>query len=266
MGRGLILIVIFIFILRISYSLLGGLYFLALLLKLGGAPFHNWYLSLVQKLSWEIIWVLSIWQKLIPLLIIRKPRFGLLILARILRVRVRRIVRLAQKNVKKILGLSSIFSLGWVLVSFDFRKIIWVQFMVGYGASLLVLLGRLSLSTHSKTQDFLKTMKTSNLIIFFLGFLIVRGIPPFVGFFLKILILFNLVQRSVGLSLIFLIFRLLFIFVYLNVVFLLFTFVTKKYSLNTFISESGYYLIDLVVLNVVLNVFFLISFCNLLHK
>jgi NADH:ubiquinone oxidoreductase subunit 2 (subunit N) len=55
---------------------------------------------------------------------ISKPGFKLLILAGVLRVRVRRVLSISQKNVKKILGLSSVFSLGWVLVSFDFRQLI----------------------------------------------------------------------------------------------------------------------------------------------
>jgi hypothetical protein len=54
-GRGLILIVIFMLLLCGSNSTLFTIYFLALLLKLGGAPFHAWYLSLVQKLSWFLI-------------------------------------------------------------------------------------------------------------------------------------------------------------------------------------------------------------------
>jgi hypothetical protein len=54
-GRGLILIVIFIFLIQATSAFLASLYFLALLLKLGGAPFHSWYLRLVQKLSWGLI-------------------------------------------------------------------------------------------------------------------------------------------------------------------------------------------------------------------
>lgn len=265
-GRGIILIVIFMFLMRVSYVMLRLLYFLALLIKLGGVPFHSWYLRLIQKLSWEIIWVLSIWQKFIPLLIMCKPRFNLLLLTGVLRVGLSRISRISQKNVKKILGLSSIFSLGWVLVSFDFNKFVWVQFILGYGGSLLVLLSGFILSNHGVSQDFNKLANTSNLLIFFLGFLIISGIPPFIGFFLKIIIIFNLIESRIGVRLLFLIFSLLLIFVYLNIIFLLFTFVVKKFSFSRLINQRSHFFLDLLVLNLGLRALFLINFCNLLRK
>ena len=128
---------------------------------------------------------------------IRKPGFELLIIAGGLSVSLRRIASISQKNVKKILGLSSIFSLGWVLVSFDFDVLIWTQFMSGYGVSLLVLLRGLSLVNHEASLDFNKFVGGVNLIVFFSGFLIIRGIPPFIGFFLKMLILFKLIEKRV---------------------------------------------------------------------
>lgn len=265
-GRGLILIVIFMLLLCSSNSTLFTIYFLALLLKLGGAPFHAWYLSLVQKLSWFLIWVLSIWQKLIPLLIIRKPRFILLIVSRVARVGVRSLARLSQKSIKKILGLSSIFSLGWVLVSLDLRDSIWFQFMVGYGARLLVLVARVKISSHRISQDFNKRLKRTSLIMFILGVLMLRGIPPFIGFFLKLLILFYLIQKRIFLSLMFLVFSLLFIFVYLNIAFLLFTFVAKTFSWRGLLVRGEAWRLDLVVWNLGLRLLFFIAQCNLLHK
>ena len=254
------------FLMRATLAFLARLYFLALLLKLGGVPFHNWYLRLVQKLSWGIIWVLSIWQKLIPLIIVRKPGFRVLMIAGGLSVSLSRVASISQKNVKKILGLSSIFSLGWVLVSFDFNAFVWGQFMLGYGLSLIVLLGGFSLINHGVSQDFNKFVGRTNLIIFFSGFLIVSGIPPFIGFFLKILILFGLIQKRVWFRLIFLIFSLLFIYVYVNIIFLLLTFVVKNFSFLKLTAERKGYFLDLLVINLGLIAISLIRFCNLLHK
>ncbi len=164
------------------------------------------------------------------------------------------------------MGLSSIFSLGWVLVSFDFNKFVWVQFILGYGASLLVLLSGFILSNHGASQDFNKLANTSNLLIFFLGVLIISGIPPFIGFFLKIIIIFNLIESRIGVRLLFLIFSLLLIFVYLNIIFLLFTFVVKKFSFSRLINQRSHFFLDLLVLNLGLRALFLINFCNLLRK
>jgi len=261
-GRGLILITIFMSLLCFSNHSFSVIYFLALLLKLGGAPFHIWYLRLIKKLSWGLIWVLSIWQKLIPLLIIRKPGFGLLVVFRVARVGLSRFSSFAQKNIKKVLGLSSIFSLGWILVSFNIGETFWVQFIRGYGVRLFLLVSRIESSFHRVRYDFKRKPKSVGLVIFFFGILIVRGIPPFIGFFIKILILIYLIQKSVFLRIRFLIFRLIFIYVYINMAFLLFTLVVKSYSWGELLSNKERFGADLVILNLGLTGVFFIFYCN----
>ena len=61
-------------------------FFIFLLLKLGGAPFQFWYLKLIQKIRWVNIWLISVWQKLIPLLLIKLINYYYLILFGLLRV------------------------------------------------------------------------------------------------------------------------------------------------------------------------------------
>lgn len=197
---------------------------------------------------------------------IRKPGATLLVVSRVVRVGVRSLARLSQKNIKKIVGLSSIFSLGWILISFDLREIIWPQFIGGYGAGLLVLLTSARVSSHGIRQDFSKSLKRANLAMLILGILMLRGIPPFIGFFLKILILSYLIQKRVFLSLVFLVFRLLFIFVYLNIAFLLLTFVTKAFSWRGLLISGEVRRLDLVVLNFGLRLLFFIVQCNSLHR
>jgi NADH:ubiquinone oxidoreductase subunit 2 (subunit N) len=89
-----------------------------------------------------------------------------------------------------------------------------------------------------------------------------RGIPPFIGFFLKILILFNLTPLRLILVLLFLVFSVILIFVYLNIAFLLFTFVVNKFSFSRLIDHSSYFFLDLVILNLFLRILLLINFCN----
>ena len=141
-------------------------FFIFLLLKLGGAPFQFWYLKLIQKIRWVNIWLISVWQKLIPLLLIKLINYYYLILFGLLRVIIGSLNNLNQKKIKKILGLSSIFSLGWTILSILQSKV-WLLFILGYGLILWVLLA----SLNSLKIININYLENSNLsIVFYLIF------------------------------------------------------------------------------------------------
>lgn len=52
-------------------SFFKGLIFLRLILKLGVAPFHSWYLRMIETMDWLSIFILSTIQKILPLLVLR---------------------------------------------------------------------------------------------------------------------------------------------------------------------------------------------------
>ena len=141
---------------------------------------------------------------------------------------------LNQKKIKKILGLSSIFSLGWTILSILQSKV-WLLFILGYGLILWVLLA----SLNSLKIININYLENSNLsivfyLIFFLGLLIIRGIPPFLMFYLKILILLELVKLSFLIVFLLLILSIFIIYIYLIMGFRFLSFLKAKsfYSRN----------------------------------
>lgn len=195
-------------------------FFFSLLLKLGGVPFQLWYLKLIQKLDWGLIWLLSVWQKLIPLLLLSLRNLSLFITFGGLRVLLGRLATWKQKKIKKIFGLSSIFSLGWILMSFLVNNNVWIIFILGYGLSLLVLVLiflQINLSSSYKISSFLGPY---SMRVFICALLILRGIPPFIGFFLKLVVLTFLLKINFLVSLGLLLLRLYLIFAYLRILFL----------------------------------------------
>jgi NADH:ubiquinone oxidoreductase subunit 2 (subunit N) len=83
---------------------------LAIALKLGIAPFHGWFISIMSSASFSIIFILSTVQKFIPLLIMRIfPGSGLMVKVLVL-VTLFSVfsLGLAQVSVKKIFAVSSI--------------------------------------------------------------------------------------------------------------------------------------------------------------
>ena len=103
------------------------------------------------------------------------------------------------------------------------------------------------------------TTKT-HLLIFFTFLLIMRGIPPFLGFFLKLTILLQLISFSVELAVTLVVLRLFLIFVYLVIIFNLFTLARpRNLKLSVKIWELNL-LPDFIILNSILRIFF-INFC-----
>ena len=238
-------------------------FFFFLILKLGGAPFHSWYLKVIQKLSWGLIWTLSIWQKIIPLLIISTRTTFFFLFFGLLRTTFGRVIRVAQNNLKKILGLSSIFRLGWIFLSLRCRKRTWILFILGYGRSLIALIFFLFTSSILKRRSNSKASRVK-IFTFFSGILIIRGLPPFIIFFLKILII-GLVLREIALvRLFYLILRLLLIFVYINIWFNTLNFssieFTKTTGLRRLVRPQG---VDILIFNLIISVIYMnILFCN----
>ena len=259
LGRSLMLITLILALMK-SEQRYGALFFLALLLKLGGAPLNNWYLKVIQKLSWPFIWVLSCWQKIIPLLLVSLRDFKLLIFARFLSGLTGRLGALPQTSLKKIFGLSSIFTLAWILGAISVDKVVWCYFFLGYALTLagLTMCIRIYFSDESRQTE-ASTTKT-HLLIFFTFLLIIRGIPPFLGFFLKLTILLQLISFSVELAMTLVVLRLFLIFVYLVIIFNLFTLARpRNLKLSVKIWELNL-LPDFIILNSILRIFF-INFC-----
>lgn len=250
LGRALMLIRILNFLI-FKITIFEFFFYIFILLKLGGAPFQFWYLKLIQKLSWINIWLLSIWQKLIPLLLLKLRNNFLILLFGLLRVFIGRITNLNQKKIKKILGLSSLFSLGWVLISLIFSKI-WIWFMVGYGIALFFLLSFIKYLNFIRIES-LESLRFNYIfiIIFYRGLLIIRGIPPFIIFYLKIIILIELIKLRIVLVLVLLIIRIFIIYIYLIIGFSLLTFLksissTRKMNYKNIISLINYVLYNLL--------------------
>lgn len=229
------------------------------MLKLGRAPFQFWYLKLIQKISWSNIWLLSIWQKLIPLILVKFCPLSFLIIFRVTRIIIRSVRSLKQKKVKKILGLSSLFSLGWILVIIGVSKV-WLWFMIGYGMVLLNLI-------HGLKKNFLQntiTLENSinnprGLLLFFLGLLIVSGIPPFIVFFLKVLILSILAKFSYLLMLLFLSLSIFMIYIYLIIGFSFLRFLKLK-EVSRSVALNNKFEVSYVLLQNLVFAFVLVAF------
>lgn len=151
------------------------------------------------------------------------------------------------------MGLSSLFSLGWILCSFLLRNI-WIWFITGYGVTLLNII------FYIKSNDLLilgnleNSNKTFILIRrFLLSLIILRGVPPFIFFYLKVLILISLVKLRLIIVFILLLIRIYIIYVYLIIGFFLLTFLKTKVLVNVLFKDNPI-IINIFLYNILVGV------------
>lgn len=172
---------IFIFLIRVLW-------------KIGAPPFHFWFFSLNIDLNWTIFLILNTWQKILPIYILRKiylQNFELVIFISLL---IAIAGSLFQFRVKKLLIFSSIFTGAWIIASIICYKSIWffLLFIYRFLLVIFILFLKTNKSELKERQNYF-LMSLTEKITQFLILLTIAGVPPFIGFFIKILVLAVLV-------------------------------------------------------------------------
>ena len=164
---------------------------------MGFPPFHFWFFRLRIDLNWIIFLILRTWQKILPLFILRKlylENWEFLIIFSLLVVISG---TLFQIRIKKLIIFSSIFTARWILTSISYYIFIWFFILFIYRILLIIfisffIINRFELKERQNYFIFSINVK----IIQFCILLTMAGIPPFVGFYIKTIILVSLVLRS----------------------------------------------------------------------
>nr|YP_009918119.1 NADH dehydrogenase subunit 2 [Torleya nepalica]QLP89021.1 NADH dehydrogenase subunit 2 [Torleya nepalica] len=165
----------------------------ALLIKLGAAPFHFWFPGVMEGINWSTSLILMTWQKLAPLVLISYTFYGgsLVYVSIILSSFIGAVGGLNQTSLRKIMAYSSINHLGWILSGMLLNNLYWFIYFLFYcflSGSLIFLFMNSQLSQFNHL--FLtKDSNFFNKIFLFGNFLSLGGLPPFLGFFPKWLII-----------------------------------------------------------------------------
>nr|YP_009243646.1 NADH dehydrogenase subunit 2 [Caridina gracilipes]AMX74297.1 NADH dehydrogenase subunit 2 [Caridina gracilipes] len=168
---------------------------LALLLKMGAAPFHFWFPPVVQGIPWPQCILITTVQKIAPMLLLTvvqsESSSFILMIASISSAIAGAIAGLNQTLTRKILAYSSISHMAWMLAAIMFNEQLWMIYFLMYAVvSLSIMLimhsyqvfhlnQLLSFNTHSKSLT----------LGLFLSLLSLGGLPPLTGFFPKWLVI-----------------------------------------------------------------------------
>nr|YP_009244897.1 NADH dehydrogenase subunit 2 [Amynthas cucullatus]AMO26995.1 NADH dehydrogenase subunit 2 [Amynthas cucullatus] len=198
---------------------------ISVLLKLGSAPCHFWYPSVMSSISWISCTILSSWQKLAPLSILifftTQMSKSIIPLMAGLNALLGGIMGMNQSQLRTIMAYSSIGHLGWMMSFMLLDKPMTSMFYFMMYCSLIIPLFLLmSLMNLSTSKQLSKVPMISPTIQLSISILLVSlaGLPPLTGFMPKMLAIMLLASHSAPLIMILILGSLMNLFFYLNII------------------------------------------------
>nr|ALO76745.1 NADH deshydrogenase subunit 2 [Strongylium suspicax] len=165
----------------------------ALLTKVGAAPFHFWFPEVIEGLSWTNSLILLTWQKIAPMLMIMNNKLNVTFLTMIIltSLMVSTISGFNQISLRKILAFSSINHIAWMLASMMISLSMWTIYFLVYSlinANIIAMFNSTKTFYMSQINNFMNQNKMIKLS-FMVNFLSLGGLPPFIGFLPKWLVI-----------------------------------------------------------------------------
>lgn len=171
----------------------------SLLIKIGAAPFHFWFPSVISILRWPLCFVLATWQKIAPLILASSAipihSSNIFVFLGALGALIGGVGGLNQSQLRGLLAYSSIGHLGWIVRSFILGQPITIYYLLIYiliRRSLFIILHTLKSNSRNTSSIFsFNPLRFSIIIIILLS---LGGMPPLLGFIPKWIILEALVN------------------------------------------------------------------------
>ena len=206
-------------------SFIGSILILSLLIKLGAAPCHFWFPSVITSLSWVTSLLLVTWQKLAPLRLLAFPILAPKSLSRLL-VAVAGInailgglLGLNQTHLRTLLAYSSITHIGWIIGAISIASSLTsLLYFIAYSAIVFPLFILLNATNVVSPTQFTKSDITI-VVLMLLLLLSLGGLPPLTGFLPKWMVITIIQYHSVPLLITLIIGSLINLYFYLNIAF-----------------------------------------------
>nr|QAU54269.2 NADH dehydrogenase subunit 2 [Desmopachria sp. ITV9392]QPA36184.1 NADH dehydrogenase subunit 2 [Desmopachria sp. RRMO-2020]QPA36197.1 NADH dehydrogenase subunit 2 [Desmopachria sp. RRMO-2020]QPA36210.1 NADH dehydrogenase subunit 2 [Desmopachria sp. RRMO-2020]QPA36223.1 NADH dehydrogenase subunit 2 [Desmopachria sp. RRMO-2020] len=164
----------------------------SILLKLGAAPFHFWFPEIINGLNWMNSMILMTWQKIAPMIILSySMKMNMFIyLVIIFSAFIGSIGGINQMSLRKILAYSSINHISWMLSAMLINESMFFMYFLIYSIlsmSIIMMFNMFKFFTLKQIYS----MNNSYFIKFFLflNLLSLAGLPPFLGFLPKWMII-----------------------------------------------------------------------------
>nr|YP_010326934.1 NADH dehydrogenase subunit 2 [Actinotia intermediata]UNP54186.1 NADH dehydrogenase subunit 2 [Actinotia intermediata] len=217
----------------------------SMLMKMGSTPFHFWFPNIIEGLSWFNSFILMTWQKITPMIILSyylNKNFIIIII--LMNIIIGAIGGLNQTSLRKLMAFSSINNLGWMISSIMISETLWFFyiFMYSFMISMMCFLFYI-LNMYFINQMFINNMNFFIKINLLINFLSLGGLPPFIGFFPKWIIINFLINNKMYLLVfIFIMMSLVMLFFYIRITYSAFMFNYIKMKWFKIFIKNNYFL------------------------
>nr|YP_009568237.1 NADH dehydrogenase subunit 2 [Salamis anteva]QBE86100.1 NADH dehydrogenase subunit 2 [Salamis anteva] len=203
----------------------------SLLMKMGSIPFHFWFPNIMEGLSWFNCFILMTWQKISPMILLSYyMNLKFLFLVMIFNVLIGTISSFNQTSLRKLMAFSSINNLGWMLSALSISENLWMTYFLLYSLFIFIMCFLFYIiNIFYINQMFNLNLNFSIKISILINFLSLGGLPPFLGFFPKWMIInYLLINNLFIISFIFTMSSLIMLFIYIRIIYSSFMFYSIK--------------------------------------
>nr|UJG45345.1 NADH dehydrogenase subunit 2 [Aquarius najas] len=161
---------------------------MSMMMKLGVAPLHMWFINIMNKISWNNCLILMTWQKMGPMLILSNIQNNNMVInmCAIMSAMIGAIGGINQTSMKKIMAFSSVNHLGWMILCLNYDNEMWIKYLMIYSIMIIMLTTTFNKnSINFINQMNMMTKNNTEKINIMIMFLSLGGLPPFIGFLPK---------------------------------------------------------------------------------
>lgn len=250
---------LFVRIFYLNYYMVGGFISLILRYRVGAGPFFYWFPSLCSGIGWMSCFILIIFQKILPLLLISIFIHWILWVIIVIRLLVGVLGSFNQRNIRQLMAYSSVHHLGWIFLVRMGGNIIWILYLIIYG---LVLFRVVILIYKDDIVDLSIVFISKNKMLFILRILRIAGMPPLLGFFIKWMALFNVISINILYLIILLLVSVVILYIYIRIVYDVFigggAMIGNDYIIYSYISNMEVVSLVGIVFGIVLGIIIII--------
>nr|YP_008854793.1 NADH dehydrogenase subunit 2 [Cherax cainii]AHA59375.1 NADH dehydrogenase subunit 2 [Cherax cainii] len=175
---------------------------LALLLKLGAAPFHFWFPQVMEGLNWIQAIILMTIQKLAPMFLISYLSMSFftntfIFVSALTCAVIGALGGMNQTSLRKILSYSSINHMSWMLIAMSINETSWIIYFFMYALmSSSISLYFMSLQSFYFSHLINSNSSYMSKIVSMFSLYSLGGMPPFSGFIPKWIIIQEMILSS----------------------------------------------------------------------
>nr|YP_010118677.1 NADH dehydrogenase subunit 2 [Pelopidas mathias]QQY86873.1 NADH dehydrogenase subunit 2 [Pelopidas mathias] len=206
----------------------------SMMTKMGSAPFHFWFPNIIEGMSWLNCFILMSWQKITPMILLSYyMNKNFLMLIMMINSIIGAIGGINQISLRKLLSFSSINNLGWMMSSILISETLWLLYFMLYSFFISIMCFMFyMMNVFFINQLFIFNFNYLLKFMLMINFLSLGGLPPFLGFFPKwIIINFLMMNNLYIIMFIFVMMSLITLFFYIRIIFscILFNYLKLKW-------------------------------------